>query len=141
MYELRIVRERRPAYGPAPALRTSREVYEAFKSHFEDRPHEEFLVVPLDAKHRVLGFSVVSVGSLTATIVHPAMVYRVAILANAASVICMHGHPSGEPSPSQEDVEITRRLREAGDILGVRLLDHIVFGDEQYFSFVDSGYF
>ena len=87
----------------------------------------------------MLGFHVVSVGSLTASLVHPREVFKVAILANAAAIICCHAHPSGDPTPSAEDTAITQRLREAGELLGIGLLDHVVFGDDRYVSFADEG--
>ena len=139
MYELKVVRERRPGYGPASAIRTSAEVYAAFRARFEAADREEFLALFLDGKNHVQGFHVVSVGTLTASLVHPREVYKAAILANAAALIVVHGHPSGNPEPSAEDVAITRRLKEAGELLGIGLLDHVVIGDGRYVSFADQG--
>ncbi|MCC6850431.1 MAG: JAB domain-containing protein [Deltaproteobacteria bacterium] len=139
MFELKVVRERRPGYGSARRVATSREVYDAFRERFAPLDREEFLVVPLGGKNQILGFHVVSVGTLTASLVHPREVYKIALLANAAAVIVVHNHPSGDPTPSAEDVAITRRLREAGELLGVSLLDHVVIGDERYISFADDG--
>ena len=81
----------------------------------------------------------VSEGSLTSSIVHPREVFRPAVLEAAAGVLFVHNHPSGEPSPSREDIEITRRLVESGKILGIRVLDHIIVGEYRYFSFTDNG--
>jgi DNA repair protein RadC len=139
VYELKVVRERRPGYGPARAIRTSAEVYAAFRARFEAADREEFLALFLDGKNRVQGFHVVSVGSLTASLVHPREVFKAAILSNAAALIVVHGHPSGNPEPSAEDVAITRRLKEAGELLGIGLLDHVVIGDGRYVSFADEG--
>lgn len=139
MYELKVVRERRLGYGPASAVRTSAEVYAAFRARFEAADREEFLALFLDGKNHVQGFHVVSVGTLTASLVHPREVYKAAILANAAALIVVHGHPSGNPEPSAEDVAITRRLKEAGELLGIGLLDHVVIGDGRYVSFADEG--
>jgi DNA repair protein RadC len=139
VFELKVVRERRPGYGSARRVATSREVYDAFRERFAPLDREEFLVVPLGGKNQILGFHVVSVGTLTASLVHPREVYKIALLANAAAVIVVHNHPSGDPTPSAEDVAITRRLREAGELLGVSLLDHVVIGDERYISFADDG--
>jgi DNA repair protein RadC len=99
------------------------------------------LVVPLDTKNRVLGFHVVSVGSLGASLVHPREVFKIAILANAASVILVHNHPSGDPEPSAEDRRVTERLKEAGELVGIPVLDHVVIGDGRYVSFTDRGRF
>lgn len=139
MYELRVVRERRPGYGPAKMLSTSAEVYRAFCDRFQRSDREEFLLVPLDGKNRALGFHVVSVGTLTASLVHPREVYKLAILENAAAIILVHNHPSGDPTPSAEDVAITQRLKDAGELLGIRILDHVVIGDDRYVSFSDDG--
>ena len=81
----------------------------------------------------------ISEGSLTASLVHPREVYNPVIRESAAAVIFVHNHPSGDPAPSPEDIEITRRLKEVGDVMGVRVLDHIVIGHDRYFSFSDKG--
>ncbi len=138
MFELRVVRERRVGYGPGRQLSTSLAVYEAFRERFTKADREEFLAVMLDGKNRALGFHLVSVGTLTASLVHPREVFKAAILANAAAVILVHNHPSGDPTPSAEDRAITQRLKEAGDLLGIRLLDHVVIGDGRYVSFSDD---
>lgn len=139
MFELKVVRERRVQYGSPRKLTTSAEVYAAFRDRFERLDREEFLVVPLDGKNRPLGFHVVSVGTLTASLVHPREVFKTAVLANAAAIVVLHNHPSGDPTPSAEDQAITRRLREAGELLGIGVLDHVVIGDGRYVSFADQG--
>ena len=93
----------------------------------------------LDGKHRVTGLNTVSIGCLQGTPVHPREVFKPAILANAAAIIVLHNHPSGDPTPSREDREITDRLRSCGEMLGVPLLDHIVMGADGYYSFADGG--
>lgn len=140
MYELKVVRERRQDYRAPRRIQSSREVYDAFRERFERADREEFLVVLLDAKNRMLGFNVVSVGSLSSSLVHPREVFKPAILANAASIILVHNHPSGDPYPSAEDTSITKRLREVGEIMGVNVLDHVIIGEDRYLSFVDDGY-
>lgn len=104
-----------------------------------DREH--FVVILLDRKNKVIGLHTVSIGSLTASVVHPREVYKVAILSNAAAVIFGHNHPSGDPHPSQEDRVLTARLVAAGTLLGINALDHIIIGDgsQKYFSFADEG--
>lgn len=138
MFELRIVRERRRGYGTMRRVREARDVYEAFREQFEQLDREMFVVLLLDGKNRALGFNTVSVGSLTAALVHPREVFKPAILANAASVVLVHNHPSGDPEPSQEDRAITERLKHAGDLLGIKVLDHVVIGDGTYWSFADE---
>src|SRR4030095_6251146 len=103
------------------------------------RPKEHFLLLAMNNKNRVNGFKVVSTGSLTASLVHPREVWRAGLYPCAAAVIFVHTHPSGEPAPSQEDQEITRRLKETGEMLGIRVLDHVVLGDGRFFSFSDRG--
>jgi len=95
----------------------------------------------LDGKNRITTIHVVSEGSLNQSIVHPRETFKSAILANAAAVILAHNHPSGDTTPSREDREITRRLREAGDILGIKVLDHVIVDTDSgnSFSFVESG--
>jgi DNA repair protein RadC len=95
---------------------------------------EVFVVLCLSTTRRVLGYYEVSRGTLDSTLVHPRDVFKVAVLANAAAIIAAHNHPSGDPSPTREDLGITRRLISAGEILGIELLDHIVVGDEHWVS-------
>jgi len=83
----------------------------------------------------VNGFKVISTGSLTASLVHPREVWRAALHLCAAAVTFLHNHPSGDPAPSPEDIEITRRLKETGEMLGIRVLDHVILGEERFFSF------
>jgi DNA repair protein RadC len=87
----------------------------------------------------VQGFKVVSTGSLTASLVHPREVWRSALHLCAAAVLFVHNHPSGDPAPSPEDIDITKRLKETADILGIRVLDHVILGHGRYFSFSDKG--
>ena len=138
-FELKIVRERSGIYLPQRMVRGSEDVYLAFRDRFEKVDREEFLAVLVDGKGRTMGFSVVSVGTLTASIVHPREVFKPAIIGNAASVLLVHNHPSGDPEPSAEDRALTSRLKQAGDLLGIKILDHIVIGDGRYTSFVDAG--
>ena len=141
MYELKIIRERKEGYGLRKQFRHAQGIYEMFRERFERADREEFVVLLLDAKNKQMGFHVVSVGALTSSLVHPREVYKVAILGNAAAIILLHNHPSGDPTPSAEDLSITTRLRQVGDVLGIRVLDHVVIGDGRYVSFVDDGYF
>lgn len=99
--------------------------------HFEDMAsdREVFSVILLDVKNRVIGINVVSIGSLSASVVHPREVFKAAILANAANIILTHNHPSGDPAPSKEDINITARLVQAGRLMDIPVLDHIIIGD------------
>ncbi|MDX6768938.1 MAG: JAB domain-containing protein [Elusimicrobiota bacterium] len=100
-----------------------------------DREH--FLVLMLDARKQVTGISVVSIGTLSASLVHPRELFKPAILANAAAVVVAHNHPSGDPTPSIEDREVTRRLVRAGELLGIPVLDHLIVA-ETFYSFREA---
>jgi DNA repair protein RadC len=102
---------------------------------FGAKPVEHFGVMLLDTKHRVLKITVVSVGTLDASIVHPREVFLPAILHSAASVVLVHNHPSGDPEPSEEDLSITRRLVEVGELVGIGVLDHVIVGSRGVMSF------
>ena len=97
---------------------------------FVNSDREMFLVASLNTKNEPTQIEVVSVGSLNASIVHPREVFKSAIISNAASIICAHNHPSGDLTPSKEDIEVTKRLVEAGKLLGIDVLDHIIMNDE-----------
>ncbi|MDF2927308.1 MAG: repair protein RadC [Paenibacillaceae bacterium] len=101
---------------------------------------EHFVCLFLNTKNHVIGQETVSVGSLNATVVHPREVFRSAIQRSSAAIICAHNHPSGDPTPSHEDIELTKRLAAAGDIVGIELLDHLVIGDQRYISLKEKGY-
>jgi|SRR5690349_5004968 len=98
---------------------------------------EGFLVIHLDSRNAIRSMELVSIGSLNSCIVHPREVFKAAILANAASIILAHNHPSGDPTPSPEDLAITRRLRRAGQLLGIDVRDHVVVTAEAYVSFME----
>ena len=115
-----------------------KQIFEAFKDDLQSEGKEHFIALHVDGKNRLLCLDRVSVGSLNQTIVHPREVFKTACISNAAAIILIHNHPSGDPQPSLEDKEITKRLCEAGDILGIRVLDHIIIGDS-YISFAESG--
>ncbi|NLC70613.1 MAG: DNA repair protein RadC [Desulfuromonadaceae bacterium] len=115
-------------------------VFDHFRSRLGPLRKETFLVLMLDSKNRLLKEMEISVGSLTASIVHPREVFAPVLRESAASVIFIHNHPSGDPQPSREDMEITSRLRQAGELLGIRVLDHVIVGSEGYTSFADQGW-
>lgn len=100
---------------------------------------EHFLILHLDTKHRLIGEEVVSVGSLDASIVHPREIFKSAVKRSASAILCLHNHPSGDPTPSPEDVAVTSRLCEAGRLLGIDVLDHIVVGDGRFTSLRAEG--
>lgn len=136
LYRLQLVREADYPYETG-TLSCSATAAKFFRPLFEGIDREQMAVAFLDAKHRVIGVGIVSIGSLTASIVHPREVFKPAIVSNAAAIIICHNHPSGVSEPSPEDVSLTSRLTQAGDILGIRLLDHVILGDSTHYSFVD----
>jgi len=127
-------------FVPGEPFRGSYDVYAHFREHLAEETSEHFIAVLLDNKNRKLRDVEISRGSLTSSVVHPREVYLAVIRESAAAVVFVHNHPSGDPTPSREDIELTRRLREVGDLVGVRVLDHVVVGKGRYVSFVDDGY-
>ena len=121
-------------------IRSSQDCYKLFKEFLGEVDREYFVVMCLDIKNQPTNISVAHIGSLNASIVHPREILKTAILSNAASIICGHPHPSGDPTPSQEDIEVTKRLVEVGEIMWIELLDHIILGDETFISLKDKGY-
>lgn len=101
---------------------------------------EHFITLHLDTKHRLLGEEISSVGSLDASIVHPREVFKSAIRRSASAILCLHNHPSGDPTPSLEDISVTKRLIDAGLVLGIDVLDHIVVGDGRFISLKAEGF-
>ncbi|MFJ8067949.1 DNA repair protein RadC [Peribacillus sp. NPDC096447] len=101
---------------------------------------EHFVCLYLNTKNQVLQKTTVFIGSLNASIVHPREVFKEAFKRSAASIICLHNHPSGDPSPSREDIEVTKRLVECGKIIGIAVLDHIIIGEHKYVSLKEKGY-
>jgi DNA repair protein RadC len=120
-------------------LRSSEDVFQHFRESLGREKREQFYVVLLNNKNRKIREIKISEGSLTASLVHPREVYNPVIRESAAAVIFVHNHPSGDPAPSPEDIDITKRLKEVGEVMGVRVLDHIVIGHDRYFSFNDKG--
>jgi DNA repair protein RadC len=104
-----------------------------------DIDREAFVALCVSTRNDLVGYNVVSVGSLNSSIIHPREVFKAAVLLNAASLIIAHNHPSGDPQPSREDREITRVLAEAGSVLDIPLHDHVIVGETSYFSFKDAG--
>lgn len=121
-------------------LQTSTAAAALLRPCFDGLDREQFVVCGLDAKLSAIGINVVSIGSLTLSIVHPREVFKALILMNASACLCAHNHPSGEVTPSQEDRVLTTRLRAAGELLGITLLDHLILGTDRVYSFADQGW-
>lgn len=129
-FKIQLVRDGSSLYN-TNAISCPEDAAEIAAKFFEDMSsdREIFAVMLLNTKNHVIGINVVSIGSLTASVVHPREVFKAAILANAASIILVHNHPSGDPAPSKEDISITSRLVQAGRLMDIPVLDHIVIGD------------
>jgi DNA repair protein RadC len=125
--------------GARRKIEGAQSVWAHFKARVGDLTQETFFALYLDARKRLIREEVISTGSLTESIVHPREAFRSAVREAAASVIFVHNHPSGEPDPSASDIELTRRLVEAGSLLGVPVTDHVIVAKNGYFSFIEQG--
>ena len=136
---LRLVKESSLLYKDR-AIRSPGDAYNLFKQFLGDLDREYFVVMCLDVKNQPTAINVCHIGSLNASIVHPRDIMKAAILSNSASILALHNHPSGQPEPSPEDIDVTKRLAEAGSIMGIELIDHLIVGDGRYVSLKDKGY-
>jgi len=125
-----LVRSRRER----PQILHPRNAAELLIPQFGSQPVEHFGVLLLDTKHRVMRTSVVSVGSVDTSVVHPREVFRAAATVGAAAIVLFHNHPSGDPTPSRDDVSLTQRLVQAGDLMGIHVLDHVIVAESRYHS-------
>ena len=116
------------------------EIVDLLKIFLEDCDREKLIVCCLNTKNEPTSISVVSVGSLNTSIVHPREVFKTAVMSNSASIILAHNHPSSDVTPSKEDIDITERIKQGGNILGIKLLDHLILGDGKYLSLLEKGY-
>lgn len=138
VYETMTIRDSISNYlSPGSRYTSPEQIFQTF-NFLKNETKEYFISIHLDGKNRIVCIDQVSVGSLNQSIVHPREVFKTSLLSSAAAMILVHNHPSGDPTPSREDMEITKRLKEVGDLLGIRVLDHIVIGDT-YMSFVERG--
>lgn len=140
---MRLVKEG-PVYGHYDAkvpLREARNVYDLMAPVVEVEFTESFYMLPLDAMHRIKhqGWVPITRGILNSSLVHAREVFRAALVANAYSIILVHNHPSGDPIPSASDLEVTRQLVDAGKLLGIDVIDHVIIGDGRFVSFAESG--
>lgn len=120
-------------------MTSPRMVAEYLLPQYGNRRVEHFGILLLDTKHRVLRSTVLSIGTLDASIVHPREVFREAVACGAAALVLFHNHPSGDPEPSHDDTRLTERLVAAGMLMGIEVLDHVILGDARYFSYRERG--
>ena len=136
-----LVKEKVGRYELSRETKSPEEAYNAIKTitNVQEEAQEVFGILILNTKHKIVAVHEISRGTLNGSMVHPREVFKTAVLHNAAAIICFHNHPSGDPKPSKEDIEITKRLVEAGEILGIGILDHIIVGDDRYVSLKERG--
>ena len=133
------IREIEYSYEKRPKISGMDDVIKAVKPMIADQNKEFFIALYLNTKNGIIKQEVVSVGSLNANVVHPREVFRTACMVSALSIIVAHNHPSGDPAPSREDIEITKKLAEAGKMIGIELLDHVILGQNRNYGFKESG--
>lgn len=136
---LRIVREKTSLLYPNRTISSPQDAVGIFRRFIGDYDREAFCILCLNTKNEPTALHQVSCGTLNTLLVHPRETYKLAVLANSASIIACHNHPSGTPVPSSEDVSTTLRLRDAGLLLGIELLDHVILGDKTFISMKEEG--
>ncbi|MDD5472977.1 MAG: DNA repair protein RadC [Candidatus Methanoperedens sp.] len=126
--------------GAKPRINSPADVYNRIYPRLREQKKEMFIELCLDTKNQVIKEDTISIGSLNANVVHPREVFRMALAESAAHIIVAHNHPSGDPTPSREDIEITKKLVETGSIMGIDVLDHVIIGDGRHFSMKEAGH-
>lgn len=139
VYHIELVRERMIQIKPRPAIHNSDDVVAILQDELLKADREKLVCVMLNAKNVVIGMDIVSVGTLTSSLASGREIFKSAILLNAAAIILSHNHPSGDATPSREDIHLTERISKAGEILGIRLLDHIIIAEQGNYSFSNAG--
>jgi DNA repair protein RadC len=127
--------------GDKPLVKTPEDVAGLVRSRLKGKKKEYFLALLLDTRNQLIRVAEISVGSLDSSVVHPREVFKEAVLASAASAIFVHNHPSGDPEASEDDIKLSKRLAEAGELMGIDVLDHIIIGDKRYLSLKREGLF
>jgi DNA repair protein RadC len=139
IYHIELVRDRMIEAGARPSIHNSDAVVAILRDELLNADREKLVCLTLNAKNIVIGINIVSVGTLTASLASGREIFKSAILVNAAAIILSHNHISGDPTPSREDIQLTERIRHAGEILGIRLLDHIIISEHRSYSFANAG--
>lgn len=140
-YSLKLVKEKAAEYDAPKYVKTSEDVVRVCKEvlGLHEKAEESLVCLDLNTKSAVIAIRVVSVGTINSSLVHPREVFKGALMSNANSIIIAHNHPSGETEPSVSDHIVTKELLKAGDLLQVKLLDHLIIGQDSYYSYLDSG--
>lgn len=130
-----------PRLGSLKKISCAKEIADVFISEMDNLESENFRVVFLDSKNKIISSKIIFIGTLNESLVHPREIFKSAILENSANIILIHNHPSGDLTPSDEDIKTTKELIRAGDILGISVLDHLIIGNNSFFSFLEGGLF
>ena len=140
-YRLELVKEESHKYEVETRISCPKDIYEVLTKvcRIQCNAEEVFILITLNTKNIVTGYFEVHRGTINTSLVHPREVFKRALLNNARYIMVAHNHPSGDPNPSKEDIQITERLKEAGNLLGINLLDHIIVGEDKYISFKEKG--
>ena len=138
LISLKVVREKSIGYTFDPILKP-KDIFNMIKRLIGDTDREYFLVINVDVKNKPTSIEIASIGTLTEANIHPREIFKSAIITNSNKIILSHTHPSGDPKPSFEDIKVTKKLQKVGDIIGIPILDHIIIGDDHYFSFAENG--
>lgn len=140
-YRLELVKEESHKYEVETSISCPKDIYEVLTKvcRIQCNAEEVFILITLNTKNIVTGYFEVHRGTINTSLVHPREVFKRALLNNARYIMVAHNHPSGDPNPSKEDIQITERLKEAGNLLGINLLDHIIVGDDKYISLKEKG--
>lgn len=117
---------------------SAKSVFDLFKDKLRNKKKEYFYIILLDTKNKIIKTEKVSEGILDASIIHPREIFKSAIKSSAARIILVHNHPSGDPTPSEEDIAVTKKLIEVGDLLGIEVIDHVIIGDNSYYSYIEG---
>ena len=140
-YRLELVKEESHKYEVETRISCPKDIYEVLTKvcRIQCNAEEVFILITLNTKNIVTGYIEVHRGTINTSLVHPREVFKRALLNNASNIMVAHNHPSGDPNPSKEDIQITERLKEAGNLLGINLLDHIIVGEDKYISLKEKG--
>ena len=135
------VREPCGTYVAGPTIRQGADIAQQLRAMVGDSTREHFIAFLLNGRHRLQAAHVCSIGTAGNTMVHPREVFQAAIVANATAIVVAHNHPSGDPTPSGEDKQVTDRLRQAGQLIGIEVLDHVILGGDRFYSFAEDSFF
>ena len=140
-YRLELVKEESHKYEVETRISCPKDIYEVLTKvcRIQCNAEEVFILITLNTKNIVTGYFEVHRGTINTSLVHPREIFKRALLNNASNIMVAHNHPSGDPNPSKEDIQITERLKEAGNLLGINLLDHIIVGEDKYISLKEKG--